>query len=378
MPDFTVLRRGTDSSGRGIFATDYMWDWWQAVCAELGFSPVVTQGAWMAKNGGGAKDSAGYHDGGGTFDLRVWNLTDEQVAKTVRTLRRHGAAAWLRNQQHGGFEDPHIHFVLGSDSGLTPGARSQWSAYLNGRDGLASNGPDYHWRPEPLVLKPPSKPKPARPTLFSLAVCNTMAASNASAAKGASILRKTLEAYPKAVIVGVVEASNLLDANAAWKPTRDTRDLCKIQGGPIDKAGVALVYDAKRVEVLKVKYVLGVLPFVRGKRVGMRNRWILRAKVRIDGRRARWVNVLHLPPPRFSALWPLMVAKVAHLGADLGDFNSRPSAVAAATGKRARMDGVLGVLVPAWWRSGKPRPADVGGDHKAVAVTIHHRRKEKS
>lgn len=153
----TVRRRGTDSSGRGIYATDYMWSWWGDVCKELGFTPVITQGAWMTKAGGGARDSAGYHDGGGTFDLRVWNLTDQQVAKTIRTLRRHGAAAWLRNAEHGGFTDPHIHFVLGSDFGLSSGARSQWASYVAGRDGLASNGADYHWRPTPLVLKPPRK-----------------------------------------------------------------------------------------------------------------------------------------------------------------------------------------------------------------------------
>ncbi len=158
----TVRRRGTDSSGRGIFATDYMWSWWKRVCKDLGVTPVITQGAWMVKNGGGAKASAGYHDGGGTFDLRVWNLTDAQVAKVVRTCRRYGAAAWLRNLEHGGFTDPHIHFVLPTDTGLSPGARWQWSEYLAGRDGLASRGRDYHWRPDPLVAKPPPGRKPVR------------------------------------------------------------------------------------------------------------------------------------------------------------------------------------------------------------------------
>lgn len=156
MPDFTVAKRGTDSSGRAIFATDYMWSWWEAVCAELGFTPTITQGAFMARAGGGADASAGYHDGGGTFDLRVWDLTASQVEQAVRTLRACGAAAWLRNVQHGGFEDPHIHFVLGSDSPLSPGAAWQWLAYLNGGDGLSGGTRDYHPRPTPLVVEPPA------------------------------------------------------------------------------------------------------------------------------------------------------------------------------------------------------------------------------
>lgn len=150
-----VRQRGTDTSGRPIFASDFMWSWWLDVCADLGFTPQIVQGAWMSKvEGGGADASAGYHDQGGCFDLRTWDRTQNEVAKTVRTLRAFGAGAWLRDQQHGGF-DPHIHFVLGADHPLAPGAASQWAAYLNGRDGLAGNGPDYHWRPDPLVTTPP-------------------------------------------------------------------------------------------------------------------------------------------------------------------------------------------------------------------------------
>lgn len=161
----TVKRRATDSSGRGIYATDYMWSWWQKhILADARIKPfaslvTITQGAWMVKNGGGAAASAGYHDGGGTFDLRVWNLTDAQVALLIRVLREKGAGAYLRNMQHGGFSDPHIHFVLGTDFGLSSGARYQWNEYVAGRDGLSGRGRDYHPRPNPLVLKPPTLPK---------------------------------------------------------------------------------------------------------------------------------------------------------------------------------------------------------------------------
>lgn len=155
MPDFTVAKRGTDSSGRGIYATAYMWAWWQRVCDELGFVPTIVQGAFMTRAGGGASASAGYHDQGGCFDLRVWDLGPNQVEQTVRTLRRFGAGAWVRDHRHG--MDPHIHFVLGTDKPLASGAASQWRAYLSGHDGLAGNGPDYEWRPTPLITTPPEE-----------------------------------------------------------------------------------------------------------------------------------------------------------------------------------------------------------------------------
>lgn len=157
MPDFTVARRGTDSSGRGIFATTYMWDWFTRVRASLPFGDeiVITQGAFMTMAGGGAAGSAGYHDSGGCFDLRVWNLTDLAVSQLVRRLRQYGAAAWHRDVAHGGFTDEHIHFVLGTDHPLSVGAASQWRDYINGGDGIG--GRDYHWRPDPLVTTPPEE-----------------------------------------------------------------------------------------------------------------------------------------------------------------------------------------------------------------------------
>lgn len=165
MSAWTVRRRGTDSSGRGIYASDYMWEVWLAVLAHPLIQPfahkiVITQGAWMTVAGGGAKGSAGYHDGGGCFDLRVWNLTDNEVRTLIRVLRMFGIAAWLRDKVHGGFTDAHIHLVLGTDHDLDDGAAWQWSQYLAGRNGLASSGPDYHWRPSPLVTTPPEDDMP--------------------------------------------------------------------------------------------------------------------------------------------------------------------------------------------------------------------------
>lgn len=159
----TVVRVGTDSSGRPVLMTRKMRSWWRRVETRLGFKPTIVQGAWMAKAGGGAAASAGYHDGGGCLDLRVWDLTGDQQVKLIRVLRSMGAGAWLRGTAHG--MDPHIHLVLGSDSGLSTGARSQWNAYLAGRDGLASNGIDYHWRPTPLVTTPPPSARKARESI---------------------------------------------------------------------------------------------------------------------------------------------------------------------------------------------------------------------
>lgn len=161
MAETTVVRVGTDPNGRPIFMTRKMRRWWRRVAIRLGFTPTIVQGAWMAKAGGGAAASAGFHDGGGCLDLRVWNLTDAQVEQTIRVLRDMGAAAWLRNKEHGGM-DPHIHFVFGSDDGLSAGAKAQWFDYIDGFDGLASRGPDYHRRPDPLVTTPPPSARKTR------------------------------------------------------------------------------------------------------------------------------------------------------------------------------------------------------------------------
>lgn len=161
MPETTVVRVGTDSSGRPIFMTRYMRRWWRRVVTRLGFTPTITQGAWMVKAGGGAAASAGYHDGGGCLDIRVWDLTPVQQRRLVRLVRDMGAGGWIRDKERGGME-PHFHLVLGSDSGLSAGARAQWQDYLNGLDGLASRGPDYHWRPDPLKTTPPPSTRRAR------------------------------------------------------------------------------------------------------------------------------------------------------------------------------------------------------------------------
>lgn len=158
MSDFTVRQYGTDTSGRKILLTAYMHDWWEGVVAELGFRPTIVQGAFMSRLGGGAAESAGYHDLGGCLDVRTWDLSGEQVDRLIRVVRTRGAGAWRRDETaaHGGM-DSHCHITLGTDKPLADGARASWVSYLAGRNGLANNAPDYEWRPSPLVTKPPER-----------------------------------------------------------------------------------------------------------------------------------------------------------------------------------------------------------------------------
>lgn len=161
-PGFTVRRRGTDSSGRAIFATDFMWAVWQDILDDPIVRPfaskvVIVQGAFMARAGGGATASAGYHDQGGCFDVRTWNLTGAQQVALIKACRKRGMAAWRRDRSAArGRMDPHIHTVLGADRPLARGASTQWGQYLRKQSGLASGSSDYEWRPSPLVTKPPA------------------------------------------------------------------------------------------------------------------------------------------------------------------------------------------------------------------------------
>lgn len=106
----------------------------------------VTQGSYQG--GAGDSKSAGTHDGGGVVDLRTRDLTADQKRRMIRALRRVGFAAWLRTPAQGFTE--HVHAVLGGHPLLAPAAARQWDAYLAGRNGLASNGPDDGPRINPI------------------------------------------------------------------------------------------------------------------------------------------------------------------------------------------------------------------------------------
>ena len=112
-----------------------------AVEKRLGYELTIVQGSY---NTGGVSASSGTHDGGGVVDLTAFDW-----AKKVRALRAVGFAAWHRPTLPGVWGE-HIHAVMIGNKNLAPAAARQVTAYRNGRDGLASNGPDDFWRPDPL------------------------------------------------------------------------------------------------------------------------------------------------------------------------------------------------------------------------------------
>lgn len=103
---------------------------------------TVTQGSYQS--GAGDPNSAGTHDLGGVVDLAWCGHT-----RCVRALREAGMAAWHRTAAQGPWP-PHIHAVVVGHPRLARSAANQVTAYLNGRDGLASNGPDDGPRLDPI------------------------------------------------------------------------------------------------------------------------------------------------------------------------------------------------------------------------------------
>jgi hypothetical protein len=160
-----VARRGTDTSGRGIFMSGWMWLCWRALLNDPRLAAfrdkiIVVQGPWMDKNGGGAADSAGFHDEGGCDDIRTWNLTTAELDLFIWVASEYGFQFWRRDPSpaHGGM-DSHAHCVFGSDFNLTSGARQQVAALraTPRKDGLAGNGPDYEKRFTPIRFEPPTE-----------------------------------------------------------------------------------------------------------------------------------------------------------------------------------------------------------------------------
>lgn len=142
----TRVNLGLDTSGRNIYLSPRMKAAFDLTCERAGVVPVIVQGAFMAGNGAAA--SAGYHDGSGCIDTRVWNLTVAEQDALIREGRKVGWAIWLRDHRHG--MDPHLHWLLLGEPDMAAGAVWQEGEYRAGRDGLATRGPDYHWRPTPI------------------------------------------------------------------------------------------------------------------------------------------------------------------------------------------------------------------------------------
>ncbi len=99
--------------------------------ATSGVSITLSQGSY---NAGGVAASAGTHDGGGVVDVASTSTV------LLKALRQAGFAAWIRTPAEG--FSYHTHAVAIGDREMSPSAKNQITAYYNGRNGLANNGPD--------------------------------------------------------------------------------------------------------------------------------------------------------------------------------------------------------------------------------------------
>lgn len=225
MPDFRVARRGTDTSGRGIWMSAFMWLVWNRMLADPRLAAfrsriVLVQGPFMRYNGGGAEASAGYHDLGGCIDIRTWNLTLAEQAIFWKVAAEYGFWFWKRDAAHGGM-DEHGHCIAGWDHPLASGAAYQWAQAKARRDGLAGNGPDYMRREGPLVLFPPAHLLKEDPM------------SNPDVTK---LVRETHEASEQtlALLKRFVPAEIQRDRNAARKAREVAKRQISTLGGVVD------------------------------------------------------------------------------------------------------------------------------------------------
>jgi hypothetical protein len=146
---YEVVEHGIDPSGRSVFMNRRMKAAFDAVCEQLGFEPTILQGAYMTRVDGGVIDAAGNHEGGGCIDTRISDIDSDAERRVIRAARSVGWAVWRRDANHGGF-DEHLHWVLLGDAEAAPSAIWQMAEYRAGRDGLDTQGADYHWRPDPI------------------------------------------------------------------------------------------------------------------------------------------------------------------------------------------------------------------------------------
>lgn len=159
-PETKVTKPGPNGP---VVLTARVWSLLAEVEKRAGLKPgtlVVTQGSYRPRT----TYSGTVHTGGGTLDLRTWNITHAAAMKVIAGFRGFGDPAWFRDKDHGGFA-PHIHIVVADEPDLSASARWQVKEYRAGRDGLTSAGPDYH--PQPALTEvynyPPDPIPPAAP-----------------------------------------------------------------------------------------------------------------------------------------------------------------------------------------------------------------------
>lgn len=138
-PD-TRLTKSTVNGPQTLTAR--VWDLIDYVGRQHGVALEVGQGGYRGKDG--ATASAGTHNVGDVFDLRLYNVPAHKVIPIVVDLRRWNGCAWPRTPQYGWTETgPHIHCVMrDSVDGLSYSARAQVALYDRGLNGLANRGKD--------------------------------------------------------------------------------------------------------------------------------------------------------------------------------------------------------------------------------------------
>ena len=148
------IQFGNEADGDPALMSRRMVAAWTQVCRDFGQNLVIIQGAF--KDGKGAKASAGYHDKSGAIDIRMRTLTPDEREDFIRVARAIGWAAWVRDEEHGGF-DLHAHLALLDEPNVDGQLQDQMDSYLaggSGGNGLTgkSRGHDYHPRPHPIPI----------------------------------------------------------------------------------------------------------------------------------------------------------------------------------------------------------------------------------
>lgn len=158
----------------------------QAMEERLGYELTVVQGCY---NAGGVAASAGTHDKGGVVDLAPWDWE-----RKVRVAKDLGAFVWHRPAIPGLWGE-HIHLGVIKHGNLAAAAVRQVAAFLARLNGLANNGPDPSYRPNPpVVFKYPVKTKPKGPQPNNVTKArDALAEAHHALSQAAALLAETPE-----------------------------------------------------------------------------------------------------------------------------------------------------------------------------------------
>lgn len=138
-------------------------------------------------------------------------------------------------------------------------------------------------------------------------------------------------------------------------------------------AGNCLIGRDGKVQIKRPRIIEGAPATREGG--GIRARQILSARLKIDsGTPYRWVTrgiVGHVHPPRAPRAAARFVRNFKEGGGiKFADVNMDSTATKRRIGRKVRQVGVLAFSIPWWIPCSKAVAVDVGGDHKAVKITL--------